>query len=72
MIKLLNVHSLDIKSGEMAEWLKALPLLREYGLTPIEGSNPSLSAILHHCYQPTRGAHNASLRKCNSTDTFRI
>ncbi len=30
--------------GEMAELAEGAPLLREYGLTPIEGSNPSLSA----------------------------
>lgn len=30
------------RDGRVAE---GAPLLREYGLTPIEGSNPSLSAI---------------------------
>ena len=33
--------------GEMAESVEGAPLLREYGVkSSIEGSNPSLSAIL--------------------------
>ena len=35
------------RGGRAAE---GAPLLREYGLTPIEGSNPSLSAAHLHEY----------------------
>ncbi len=35
--------AINWRDGRAAE---GAPLLREYGLTPIEGSNPSLSAIL--------------------------
>ncbi len=39
------IHNLSY--GEMAESVEGAPLLREYGVySSIEGSNPSLSAIL--------------------------
>ncbi len=43
-------------SGEVAELAEGAPLLREYGAkNSIEGSNPSLSAILLHVQFPVSG-----------------
>jgi hypothetical protein len=42
--------------GEVAELAEGAPLLREYGVKPIEGSNPSLSASSP---SPTRSRNRA-------------
>ncbi len=43
LVALTGKQTKHRRDGRAAE---GAPLLREYGLTPIEGSNPSLSAIM--------------------------